>query len=594
MKIARKTLEWKRKGYALLITVVFIAIALSLLAGLMAWTGGGTLQIERNNLYRSSTGAADAATSLAMAHMWRDFYNQVYNPAGSYTGYLPNQSNWPVKFFFNDGSGTQNQTGVDMEPPNGTTTWQSLNAFGAPYSGLSAFVEQCKVTSMATTSNQLYQVSATVQQKFDLAAIPIFQFAVFYNLNMEIDPGAAMTITGPVFSNEGIWARGLGTYYSSISAVGMVSTSSTDPYVTGKSDSSTSTFNKGVTTNVDSLTLPMGTTNSPTATRALLGLPPAGTDPYSEAGQVYFANEANIIISNSPSGNLSAFYQDPSANPPLTLIPNDLTNITGSGVVGYTTYTTNYAYSFATNVLFYDFRENKTVQAVQLDVSALNTWLSTSSAGLGLNNKMNLDSGHHINSVYVYNNNPVTSSVLPAVRVADGSALPADGLTVVTPDPLYVLGNYNASGASLNNGANVANTAPAALIGDAVTVLSTNWQDGYNSSTPLSARPPSATTINAATLEGIVQSSGGNYSGGVENFLRLLEDWSANSTVLTYNGSIVVMFPSQYATNNWSYGNYYTAAKRDWAFDVNFMTQKGLPPITPEVRAIIRQSWVVR
>ena len=46
------------------------------------------------------------------------------------------------------------------------------------------------------------------------------------------------------------------------------------------------------------------------------------------------------------------------------------------------------------------------------------------------------------------------------------------GLTVVTPDPLYVLGNYNANGSSLNNGTNVANTAPAALIGDAITVLS--------------------------------------------------------------------------------------------------------------------------
>jgi hypothetical protein len=62
---------------------------------------------------------------------------------------------------------------------------------------------------------------------------------------------------------------------------------------------------------------------------------------------------------------------------------------------------------------------------------------------------------------------------------------------------------------------------------------------------------------------------------------------------LTYNGSIVVMFPSQYATSPWSYGNYYTAAVRKWAFDLNFLSQKGLPPLTPEVYAIIRQSWAV-
>src|SRR5262249_53305347 len=146
----------------------------------------------------------------------------------------------------------------------------------------------------------------------------------------------------------------------------------------------------------------------------------------------------------------------------LTSIPNDLTNVTSTGSGAHITYTTNYAYSFATNVAFYDFRENKTVHAVQVDVGALNTWLTH--GGLAYNNQMNLHSGHHINSVYVYNNNPLTSSSLPAVRVSDGAVLPADGLTVVSPDPLYVLGNYNASGSSLNNGTNVANTAPAALI----------------------------------------------------------------------------------------------------------------------------------
>ncbi len=586
MKIAKKILEWKRRGYALLLTVVFIAIALSLLAGLMAWTSGGTSQVDRNNLFRASTGAAEAASSLTIAYMWRDFYNQSFSSTNSYTDYLPDQSAWPVQFAFSDGSGTQNQSGVTSGPANWTTNWQSLNAFGAPYSGLSAFVAQCAVTSKAMTKNQAYDVSATVQQKFDLAAIPIFQFAVFYNLNMEIDPGAAMTISGPVFSNDGIWARGLATYGSSVSAVGTVSTGSGDPYVTGKTDNTASTFNGSVTTNMDSLTLPLGTTNGAAGTRALLGLPPSGTPPYSEAGQEYFANEANIIISNSADGNMTAFFQDPTVNPPLALIPNNHTNLTPNGTFGgYTTYTTNYDYTFATNVQFYDYREGKTVQAVQLDVNKLNLWLSNSSGGLGLNNKMNVDSGHHINSVYVYNNAQSSSSSLPAVRVANGAVLPSDGLTVVTPDPLYVMGNYNANAA--NN-----STGPAALIGDAITVLSGNWSDSYNFGTKTSARLASNTTINAATLEGIVQSTGGNYSGGVENFLRLLEDWGDNKNVLTYNGSIVVMFPSQFATNHWS-GSYYSIPKRNWSFDVSFMTQKGLPPITPQVRAIIRQNWAV-
>ena len=62
-------------------------------------------------------------------------------------------------------------------PPIGTYT-PSIRE----YAGLHAYVAQCTVSSTATTVNQPYDVSATVQQQFQLAAIPIFQYAVFYNL----------------------------------------------------------------------------------------------------------------------------------------------------------------------------------------------------------------------------------------------------------------------------------------------------------------------------------------------------------------------------------------------------------------------------
>jgi hypothetical protein len=109
------------------------------------------------------------------------------------------------------------------------------------------------------------------------------------------------------------------------------------------------------------------------------------------------------------------------------------------------------------------------------------------------------------------------------------------------------------------------------------------------------------TTVNAAMLEGIVASNpaiSGNYSGGVENFLRLLENWSDSPTgassqqTLTYNGSIVVLFYSQYATNSWQpTGNYYNPPHRNWAFDLNFQNPNKLPPMTPANRAIIRGNW---
>jgi hypothetical protein len=66
----------------------------------------------------------------------------------------------------------------------------------------------------------------------------------------------------------------------------------------------------------------------------------------------------------------------------------------------------------------------------------------------------------------------------------------------------------------------------------------------------------------------------------VENSLRFLEYWAG--TTLTYNGSIVVMFPSIIATNVWG-GSYYGVPTRNWGFDFNFLQQTKLPPLTPQV-----------
>jgi hypothetical protein len=596
----------------------------------MNWTNSSARQTERNNLFGLGTGAAEAATESVIAQMTFDFFNQNFaNGSNYYTtnsiNLLPVTTGWPVQFTFTNPSNSS-PVYVSVNPINWTTNWGSL--FAANYTGMHADIANCTVISTATALNQPYtNVSATVQQTFELAAIPIFQYAIFYDLNMEIDPGASMTVTGPVYSNGGIWSGStVLTFNSPVSAAGNIYNTNSDPFASSYTGSGPSQYLTASNISQDTLALPIGQTNDPTAIRALLNLPPAGTAPYSSTGQLYFINQTDLIVSNSPGGTLSAYLQDSNNVTPLQYITPDvtqsITNLTYSyatnvshpvttnwnaghtKITGYTTNTftsittnttatisvTNF-YSFATNISFYDYREGKTVAAVQLNVGALTNWL-VSPNGSTLNSQVYTDTGHYIDSVYVYNNAPSSSSSLPAVRMANGSVLPDQGLTVVTPDPLYVLGNYNANGSSLGT-TNTSNTQPAALFGDSITALSTSWSDNWNSSTALSSRNPGATTINAAAFEGIVPTVGANYSGGVENFIRLLENWSS-STALTYNGSIVVMFPSQYATNRWQQtGVYYNAPKRNWAFDLNFQSNNGLPPLTPRVTKIFRQTWSV-
>jgi len=345
--------------------------------------------------------------------------------------------------------------------------------------------------------------------------------------------------------------------------------------------------------------LPSGTNGAPNAYA------------YTTNGQMYLFNESDLIISNAANGlagtmgtNITIWFQDNQQASALTQLQPDVTNVVGT--------VTNKYFSFVTNVSFYDFRESDTVQAVQVDVSKLNVWLTNATGGLSVNRTSYQDKGSGIRSIYVYNKVPMTTSQLPAVRMVNGAQLPyttdpggsgrtTSGLTVTTPQPLYVKDNYNVQTATSSAGAsagtaNTAYTYPAALMGDAITVLSANWSDSYTSSTTLSSRsvPSSGITINAAALEGIVQSTkvGANnyYSGGIENFLRLEENW--NSYVVTYNGSIVVMFPSIYATNFWQTpNNYYGIPTRHWNFDANFTNPNKLPPLTPKFYRIVRASW---
>lgn len=477
-------------------------------------------------------------------------------------------------------------------------------------------------------------VSASAPQQFFRLAqlMPIFQFNVFYGPDLEVSPAGPMNLTGPVWCNGNIWTSPAGTltFGSTVTACGQIyyTLNPNDQQANGSSNNVIylDTTNNP-TVNAGPLTLSFGASTgyNPTNMRVFINPPPAAYAPpnyaaaYGSNGIAYLENAVDLIISNTAAGtnnignkyvgtNIFVYYQNPNNVPYyLTLISPDYYMITNPGA--RTTFTTNYvstgntnvvyaSYSFVTNLVFYDFRESDTVQALQINVGKLNIWLTNTSITGGqqynyLNNSGSTSKGHGINSIYVYNSVPLTISQLPAVRIFNGAQLPPYGLTVATPQPIYVLGNYNVqtNGSPVNGSAATTNTAytvPAALMGDAVTVLSPTWLDFYNSSTSLSSRSPSADTVNAALLVGIVPSStdsGGTkyYSGGLENYLRLLENWSS-SVALTYNGSEVAMFPSQYATNFWeSPGVYYNVPTRNWGFDANFLQMNRLPPLTPTV-----------
>ena len=575
MKSAHHTARPRQDGYSLLTVMALTGVSIGLYASAAKWASVSATLNERNNTYVSSLAAAEGATEQALAYVARDFANQTFNPAdlSGYQALVPT-NDWAKQYRFSDNQGGLNQTFVS------SSTTLVLTNLDSQFSGLYGLAYSATLRSSATPLDTTFAVPAAVEQDLQLASIPVFQFAIFYSMDLEINPGARMKVNGKVHSNANLFCApvvGL-EFQDGVGCVGRYydTRNPNDPqFGSGKVEPVFDDTNSP-TPYTSSLALPVGTNNSPAAVRAILEVPPAGEDPNSLVGQQRYYNKADLVITVTPT---NALVQTGEWNSFQPLAP-DL----GSG--------TNASYSFlTTNASFYDAREQKSTVVTDLDVGALTNWMAH--GGATINNTLKLATGHKVNSVYI-NDTRAVPGRLTAVRVKDGRYLGSDGLTVATSQPLYVQGHFNAPDLTVSS-TNTTTTAPASLLGDAITVLSANWSDA-NSSKALSSRGATDTTVNAALLSGIVQTTNSSgtkhYSGGVENFPRFLENWSGKA--LTYNGSMVVMFPSKYATNWWiDPGTYYNPPARDWAFDLNFLNVNRLPPGTPQVRKVIRSRWSI-
>ena len=647
MRILIQSVQRKQSGWILAVTTTFLLVTLIVFASIMYWITSSARVTQRNNLFNVSEAAAQGAAESAVTAMNRDFLSQSINPASVYATNVIgiDQSGWPVQFTFSDTNGNANQIYVNIYPQNWSTNIQNLNA---QFSGLFGAVANCDVIAVATPTNAGINMSAVVEEQSQLAAIPVFQYGVFYNMDLDFSPGVSLIMNGKVHCNGTIWMypQATATFNDAVEATVIVTNKDNPNDQQNLSSYVTPIHYNGGNpkSGVDTIAMPIGGGNS--NVEAIINLPPSGiaapnTAAYYPTNQIYLYNECDLIISNSSSGiagafgtNITIFYQDSAHSPVLQQLTNNEictfvrlgppTNwppfwTTNSPVRPFTNYNitpVSSSFPFVTNVSFYDFRESDTVQAVQIDIAKLTAWINDPTLEgsnwnyvCGGSDGAHGSKGHPLDSIFVYNSVPLTSGQLPAVRLVNGAQMPTHwGLTVATPFPLYTKGDYNvqtnSSGSKSVLTTNTAWTWPAGLLGDAITILSSNWDDGYSlsnsSASSPSGRVAKNTTVNAAMLEGIVVSTnvasgpyaGKHYSGGLENFLRMIETWGNGTYTLQYNGSIVVMFPSIYATNYWiAPGTYYDKPIRAWGFDSNFKSPTGMPPAAPQAKAIIRGNW---
>jgi hypothetical protein len=485
-------------------------------------------------------------------------------------------------------------------------------------------------------------VVAKVRRVFQKQQMSPWNFAIFYVDPLEIHPGPQFTVTGWVHTNSDLY-----TGHDTLTFADKV-TYGSDWFVNFMTpQANPSIVAPGDTTHPETPTAPNYLTNLPPARdkalqpfgldasalfnltdlnpnndsyRELIEPPTATPDPL--ANQRYW-NQADVIIkvSDTPvvntvtigkpnfingvaDGTITALNSIPSTDPNYAKYQALYSMFNTSGAI-------------TTNQTITDTRESvnpNNTRLVTIDLSKIQNNTSgltpTFKANDTLSNSFNgivyiydtTATTHSLNADGSVNQNP-TTPVRRGVRLKNGSKIASTGLTVVSPNPVYIQGDYNTgrdySGSTTPPSNNTISDptqpqvsgykrGPCSVLADAVNILSNAWVDSAGS-----YPTASNTTVNAAIISGIVPTNaygGGNYSGGAENFPRFLENWDTKA--LTYYGSMVELYKSQQAIGEWACCSpVYSPPVRQWYFDNNFKTHP--PPGTLMLYSYIKGKWSV-
>ena len=439
---------------------------------------------------------------------------------------------------------------------DGSSETRSVDS--GPCEGMEAFIQKYKITSQAT-SNGSHSVSARLVQRVEDQKLHLFQFAAFYEQDLELEPGPAMTIKGRIHSNNDIYLTSNSTL-----SIDSYLTSARDIYRCSKpgdpgEESGTVQIKDA---NGNYKIMDFDSTDPDWATKAL------ETWGGKVRSQVHTTSKLRmpIPIEDEPIEIIKrGDSEDPEALKEARLYwQADLRIIDGvaydkSGNVVDLTYDDggDVINPVDMSKSFHNYREEKDIKVTEIDISKL------------------VGSGKFpANGILYVSAHLAGSGEQDGVRLVNGSGLPSGGLTVATDSPLYIQGDYNL------------NKAPASVLCDAINILSNSWQDGQD-------WPPAAaaeTQVNSCIATGHTPTSDAGYGGGLENLTRFLETWSG--VTFTWSGSIDSLWYSEIATGDWHYGwPYYQAPFRNWEFDEQLLNVSSLPPGTPLLCISHRIGW---
>ncbi|MBK8477967.1 MAG: hypothetical protein IPL39_17180 [Opitutaceae bacterium] len=442
-------------------------------------------------------------------------------------------------------------------------------------------------------------------RQFSTTVSTIFQNCIFYQGDLEMAPGGDTVITGDIVCNGSIYmgANGggsltlmkdvsylVGHYFNYDPVAGLTTYRKPDTPTGGTLTAPTFFYSEAQQLKVMDKALNLLNGTDPVVIQSLR------PDLYPTINDVY----RSVIVppptalNNNEYTTPGALADDPimgalrmhnRAGLIVTVDTGGAFTITKVQTDGTTTnVTTDMAGIVTGTSTMYDKREGRNVAVTEIDIGVLKGLV-----GNAIDNSATIYPD--FNGLLYVNLKTGDSTSPSAVRLIHAEATPrtgtddpvmhgTQGFSVATNGGLYVKGSYNTME---NDGVTPipAGASPprSMLMGDAITVLSSGWDDA-NSNAGISARVASDNvTVNAGILVGNTAATASGLSGGVQNLVRYLEDWEAHS--VTFTGSLGRLFDSKMFTRAYtqpSSGDIYRVpANRTFNFD-EALTKGGGPP----------------
>lgn len=595
-----KVIIKKNSGFALLATMIMLSVLLSLLGAYALIT---KIELATTKLHKNSNigfNAAEAGLNLRADEVRQVFVSYKQPTGTSPSSYNPCQSNnygsgdYVCKIF---SLGNHTSTTYLNEDPNNPIF--TTIPVGERYQNLNA--EEYRYTASSLAKGPDGRTESALELKFKSRLIPLFQFAAFYNKDLEVIFGRPTTLSGPVHSNYDLYLNA----NTSLAISGQVSTAK-NLYRGKKENNICNSKSVTVIDPTNPLNLipncPHRTLIKPSDITNHNGMiqinvspaevpMPEEFDPL--AGKLYWekadlrlvlrmnAADSNKDTTHSASG-IEIRNSDDTVDAALTAKLNACVGSIGGKVVAYSN-------------SFYNHRESKYMSLLEVDLQGLFSCIYFNNLfGAGKNLSDTSEGG----IVLYLTVDGSTESALPnkyGFRIRNASQLQAGaigadkvvGLSIVSDQAAYLAGNYNSI-----------NKIPAAVMADSLNILSNNWDlTDTNSIKKLMSRLANDTIINAAFLSGTDTTGGfegsagqnGEYAGGLQDYPRLHENWSSDT--LTYRGSFVSLNNPRHVNGPWA-DQSYNPPKRDWDFDTSFNNVANLPPLTPRFVYLKQQLFL--